>query len=46
MLGMLQQFEVGGGGRFEAVGTVFRLSGPDADLEPLVEEDGEEPAPS
>ena len=25
-------------GRFEAVGTIFRLSGPEADLEPLVDE--------
>jgi cyanophycinase-like exopeptidase len=35
---------LGPGGIFEAVGTVFRLSGPDADLEPLVET-GESSAP-
>lgn len=29
---------LGPGGTFEAVGTVFRLTGPDADLEPLVDE--------
>jgi peptidase E len=33
---------LGAEGEFEAVGTVFRLSGPEADLEPLVEEDGVE----
>jgi peptidase E len=35
---------LGPGGVFEAVGTVFRLAGPEAELEPLVEEAASGPA--